>query len=306
MSHVHSVWVRVLRLILCPYTTCSRLRARRSLPKCSWRMCPEREVTFARTTQREEPYNPSQYKVRWDKMRPNYVQERKDFTITGTLSLNRRRVKLCSAAPQGPTLQLKVHSWLLVSCVFVCAHVTLRKRGNETNVWMKRCERMEGECGGVYGGDASLVFSQIHRKKLREQRRGKQRRASGLFSLCFFLSFSESSLRHWEKKRSVDWRERSNWMDEGEIKTARWDDGVLQNVKRALEPLRRARSPVMTSLVRDGRPLQQSHQLRRSVEFITYWTHEKWNCCQAAREKKRLRILVLKNVSFNSVLIRML
>lgn len=216
MSHVHSVWVRVLRLILCPYTTCSRLRARRSLPKCSWRMCPEREVTFARTTQREEPSNPSQYKVRWDKMRPNYVQERKDFTITGTLSLNRRRVKLCSAAPQGPTLQLKVHSWLLVSCVFVCAHVTLRKRGNETNVWMKRCERMEGECGGVYGGDASLVFSQIHRKKLREQRRGKQRRASGLFSLCFFLSFSESSLRHWEKKRSVDWRERSNWMDEGD------------------------------------------------------------------------------------------
>lgn len=216
MSHVHSVWVRVLRLILCPYTTCSRLRARRSLPKCSWRMCPEREVTFARTTQREEPYNPSQYKVRWDKMRPNYVQERKDFTITGTLSLNRRRVKLCSAAPQGPTLQLKVHSWLLVSCVFVCAHVTLRKRGNETNVWMKWCERMEGECGGVYGGDASLVFSQIHRKKLREQRRGKQRRASGLFSLCFFLSFSESSLRHWEKKRSVDWRERSNWMDEGD------------------------------------------------------------------------------------------
>lgn len=216
MSHVHSVWVRVLRLILCPYTTCSRLRARRSLPKCSWRMCPEREVTFARTTQREESYNPSQYKVRWDKMRPYYVQERKDFTITGTLSLNRRRVKLCSAAPQGPTLQLKVHSWLLVSCVFVCAHVTLRKRGNETNVWMKRCERMEGECGGVYGGDASLVFSQIHRKKLREQRRGKQRRASGLFSLCFFLSFSESSLRHWEKKRSVDWRERSNWMDEGD------------------------------------------------------------------------------------------
>lgn len=216
MSHVHSVWVRVLRLILCPYTTCSRLRARRSLPKCSWRMCPEREVTFARTTQREEPSNPSQYKVRWDKMRPNYVQERKDFTITGTLSLNRRRVKLCSAAPQGPTLQLKVHPWLLVSCVFVCAHVTLRKRGNETNVWMKRCERMEGECGGVYGGDASLVFSQIHRKKLREQRRGKQRRASGLFSLCFFLSFSESSLRHWEKKRSVDWRERSNWMDEGD------------------------------------------------------------------------------------------
>lgn len=216
MSHVHSVWVRVLRLILCPYTTCSRLRARRSLPKCSWRMCPEREVTFARTTQREEPSNPSQYKVRWDKMRPDYVQERKDFTITGTLSLNRRRVKLCSAAPQGPTLQLKVHSWLLVSCVFVCAHVTLRKRGNETNVWMKRCERMEGECGGVYGGDASLVFSQIHRKKLREQRRGKQRRASGLFSLCFFLSFSESSLRHWEKKRSVDLRERSNWMDEGD------------------------------------------------------------------------------------------
>lgn len=54
---------------------------------------------------------------------------------------------------------------------------------------MKGCETVEGgERRSAYGGDASLVFSQIHRKNWWEQRRGKETSTSGVFF------FSESSL----------------------------------------------------------------------------------------------------------------
>lgn len=61
---------------------------------------------------------------------------------------------------------------------------------------MKGCERIEGGVRrSVYGRDASLVFSHIHQKNLREQRRGKEICTSGLFVSTFFLRACLQTLR---------------------------------------------------------------------------------------------------------------
>lgn len=65
--------------------------------------------------------------------------------------------------------------------VFGCVHATLRKQPNKKCVNERMWEDRRGVRRSVYGGDASLVFSQIHHKNQREQRRGKERRVSGLF-----------------------------------------------------------------------------------------------------------------------------
>lgn len=59
---------------------------------------------------------------------------------------------------------------------------------NETVCGDGRVERRS-----AYGGDASLVLSQIHRKNLREQRRGGDRFT--LWDFFFSLRISFSSLR---------------------------------------------------------------------------------------------------------------
>lgn len=77
-------------------------------------------------------------------------------------------------------------------------------------------ERMWKDRGGVrrrvYGGDVSLVFSWIHHKNLREQRRGKESSSSGLFFLLLTVA-SPCVFRHWEKERWLAGRGERNGLE---------------------------------------------------------------------------------------------
>lgn len=106
-------------------------------------------------------------------------------------------------------------------CCLPCMHIhmhwcyvsTLRKKPKKKNVWMKGCERMEGECGGVSMGETLLLFSLKFTIKTCGSRGGGNRDTilyffSHLF--LFFLSITE--------KTSDDGSEKINWMDERELK----------------------------------------------------------------------------------------
>ena len=74
-------------------------------------------------------------------------------------------------------------------------------------------EDRRGVRRSVYGGNGSLVFSQIHHKNLREQRRGNETNASGLFSVRYFsLRVSPSVFRYWEKRQRLAGTVKENLM----------------------------------------------------------------------------------------------
>lgn len=151
-------------------------------------------------------------------------------------------------------------------------------------------------------GETLLLFSLKFTVKSCGSRGGGNRDALLDFFLSAFFFLSPSRLSVTEKRKealtggnaATEWMREMTWWCVTKRETGTW----------AVTPSSFPRDDLISAWW--SSTTTQSHQLRRSAEFITYWPHEKWNCCQAAREKKRLRILVLKNVSFNSVLIRML
>lgn len=171
-------------------------------------------VTFARTVHREEPSSSSQYNVRWDKMMPDRVsrwlrarkKRRHNYwnNVFKKTECSFLLAQLCSAARRGPTLRLKVHSWLLVSCVRVRVHT----RNLEKTRGIKRmCEWSDvrgwkgraGECTG----EMLLLFSLKFTVKSCGSRGGGNRDALLDFFLSAFFSLSPSRLSVTEKRQEA-------------------------------------------------------------------------------------------------------
>lgn len=133
---------------------------------------------------------------------------------------------------------------------------------------MKGCERIEGGVRrSVYGRDASLVFSHIHQKNLREQRRGKEICTSGLFLSTFFLRACLQTLR---KDVMTGGNKVSEWVKENN-KQQHWSNVKVSG---------KSSFPLDNLVFSDDGPCWRcvtdkivSHHLKNMTVCVIYWTH---------------------------------